>query len=96
MKTESIQNHRVCQSPSEVSGAFCGKVVAALKKLKVRLLEKYERALPGRIQMIRQAIAEAEELAWATSFPHLLLPAYTEARVNARLAATESAFAEAA
>lgn len=63
-------------------------LVTALAKLKTRLVEQYEQALPGRSQIVRQAVAEAEELAWATPFPHLFLPDFAEARL-AKIVAVE-------
>ena len=94
MKANSVQNR--CKSNRDIPATFCRQVLAALKKMKVRLQEKYERAFPGRTQLIRQAVAEAEEIAWSTSYPHLFLPAYTEARVTAKIAASETVFAAAA
>jgi hypothetical protein len=75
---------------------FCRELIAALGKLKTRLQEKFERAHPGRSQIIRQAISEAEELAWATPFPHLFLPDFAEVRLAEIVAAKEPAYARAA
>jgi len=36
--------------------------MSALGKLKARLFSRFEKALPGRGQLIRKAIEEAEEL----------------------------------
>ena len=85
-----------CQSAIDVPAKFCRKIVAALGKLKSRLHEKYERAYPGHGQLIRQAVAEAEELAWQTAFPHLFLPDFVEVRLAEMVAAREPAFAGAA
>ena len=74
----------------------CHKLVAALRELKARLRDKFEIALPGRTQIIRQAIDEAEELAWQTSFPHLFLPDFAELRLAEIVTAREPAFARAA
>ena len=94
MKTASQSNR--CQSALHVSGQFCREVSKALGKLKTRLVAKYERSLPGRSQIIRQAVAEAEELAWATPFPHLFLPDFVEVRLAEIFAVREPAFARAA
>jgi len=70
--------------------------MAALGKLKTRLVAQYERTLPGRSQVIRQAVAEAEELAWQTPFPHLFLPDFVEVRLGEIFATPQPAFARAA
>ena len=94
MKTAS--NSRRSQSAIGASTKFCREIVAALGKLKSRLQEKYERAYPGHGQLIRQAVAEAEELAWQTAFPHLFLPDFAEVRLAEMVAAREPALARAA
>lgn len=71
-----------CTSPAEsVPTGFCRKVAEALGTLKEELTEKYERSLPGRAYFVRELIEEAETLAWETSFPHLFLPDFAEARL---------------
>jgi hypothetical protein len=94
MKPASHSNR--CQSNIAVPAQFCRELVSALGNLKSRLHEKFERAHPGRSQVIRQAVAEAEELAWETSFPHLFLPDFAEVRVAEVVAAREPVFAHAA
>lgn len=94
MKTTSKSNR--FQSSVAVPAQFCRELVSALGELKSRLHEKFERAHPGRGQIIRQAVAEAEELAWETSFPHLFLPDFAEVRLAEVVAAREPVFAHAA
>lgn len=93
---KSTSNPNRCQSAIAVPAQFCRELVSALGELKSRLREKFERAHPGRSQIIRQAVAEAEELAWETSFPHLFLPDFAEARLAEAVAAREPVFAHAA
>jgi hypothetical protein len=57
---------------------FCGRLMAALGDLKVRLQAQYERRFPGEGSRIRKAIEEAEVAAWHTPFPHLFLPDLAE------------------
>ena len=83
-------------STIDTSRQFCRELIAALGKLKDRLLEQYERTLPGRRHLIQQAIADAEEMAWRTPFPHLFLPDFAEVRLAEIIARRESAFARAA
>ena len=94
MKPASNPNR--CQSSIAVPAQFCRELVAAIGDLKSRLHEKFERTHPGRGQIIRQAVAEAEELAWETSFPHLFLPDFAEVRLAEVVAAGEPVFARAA
>jgi len=93
---KSTSNSTNSKSAVHASTQFCRKLIFSLGKLKGRLYEKYERAHPGRSQLIRQAVAEAEELAWQTPFPHLLLPDFAEVRLAEIVAAREPAFAGAA
>jgi hypothetical protein len=94
MKTES--NSSPCQSAVDFHPQFCRDLVAALGKLRRRLHKKFQEAHPGRGLLIRQALSEAEKLAWQTSFPHLFLPDFAEARLAEMIAAREPAFARAA
>ena len=57
---------------------FRNSLVIALDDLKVRLQAHYECRFPGKGRLIREAIGEAEELAWRTQYPHLFLPDLVE------------------
>lgn len=92
MKTASSR----CPTNLEAPSQFCREIVAALSQLKTRLFHQYEQVLPGRGQLIREAVAEAEALAWQTPFPHLFLPDFAEARVAEIVAALEPPLARAA
>ena len=94
MKNASKTNR--CQSNHQVPAGFCRKLVSALGELKERIQSKYEHALPGRSQTVREVISEAETLAWETPFPHLFLPDFAEARFAEVLALGQPAFARAA
>jgi hypothetical protein len=85
-----------CSSHLEIPAQFCREIVDAVAKLRIRLLAKYEGVLPGRSQLIRQAVAEAEEEAWELPFPHLFLPDLAEARVERLVAARTWVLAHAA
>src|SRR4051812_22980341 len=80
------------RSPAQV----CRHLLVALADLKTRLQRKFELAYPGHSQVIRRAVAEAEQLAWQTPFPHLLLPDLAEVRVSELVAAPARAFSRAA
>ena len=70
----------LCVSTDSPIG-FCDKIENAVADLKSRLRAKYEEAFPGHKNFIRQALDEAEALAWRTSFPHLFLPDLAEVQM---------------
>lgn len=76
--------------------AFCQKVVFSIARLKERLHEKYQRAFPAHPALIRQAVADAEALAWETPFPHLVLPDFAELRLAQVIQAHQTGFVAAA
>jgi hypothetical protein len=94
MTTKS--NQSPCRAAGDIPSQFCRDLVFALGKLKGRLREKFEKSYPGSGHLIRQALSEAEELAWETSFPHLFLPDFAEVRLARIMTARERAFARAA
>ena len=53
---------------------YCTRLEVALRDLKMRLQAEYERRFPGQAVRIREALSQAEVLAWQTDFPHLFLP----------------------
>ena len=95
---EASSEHRSRHTAAHghVPAHFCRKLVATLRQLKTRLQDKYEDALPGHRELVRQAVDEAEQLAWGTPFPHLFLPDFAEIRVAEIVAAREPAYARAA
>jgi len=94
MKTESNPDNR--QTATAIPRQFCLELIAAIGKLKGRLHEKFEQSHPDHGHLIRQAVSEAEELAWKTPFPHLFLPDFAEVRLAEIVAAREPAYARAA
>jgi len=68
--------------PSASLADFAERVTGAVAILKNRLQAHYQRAFPGKTELVRAAIAEAEARAWHLSpFPHLFLPDLVEARL---------------
>jgi hypothetical protein len=55
---------------------YCGRVT--VRELKLRLQAQYESRFPGEAVRIREAIRQAEMVAWQTDFPHLFLPDLAE------------------
>ena len=77
--------------PADTTPTSCHKLATAIAELKTRLQHQYERVLPGQTELVHDAIAAAEALAWLTPFPHLFLPDLAEARIASL--ASQSAFA---
>jgi hypothetical protein len=75
-------NAALCQQETHSKGEFCRQLIDALASLKHRLVSKYESMLPGSGDLIRRAVNEAEQAAWETAFPQLLLPDLAEARLS--------------
>jgi len=59
----------------------CRKLTRAVAELRERLQSRYEQAFPGAGETIRDAVAQAEKLAWETAFPHLFFPDFAEVRI---------------
>jgi hypothetical protein len=85
-----------CTADLHLLTPLCGKLVASLRDLTARLLAHYEQAEPGQGYTIRQALAEAERLAWETPFPHLVLPDFAELQVAQALATARQPLPQAA
>jgi hypothetical protein len=75
-----LKNH--CGAAGEYSKQFCQKLVVAIAQLRTRLRDKYAHLFPDRDDSLARALAEAEELAWQTPFPHLFLPGLAEVKVG--------------
>jgi hypothetical protein len=85
-----------CSADLHLLTPLCGKLVASLRELTARLVERYEQAEPGHGYVIRKAVAEAERLAWETPFPHLVLPDFAELQVAQALAVARRPLLQAA
>ena len=68
-------------APDSIDG-YCGRLEVALRELKLRLQAQYERRFPGEAMRIREAISQAEIVAWHTDFPHLFLPDLAEEAIT--------------
>ena len=69
---------------------YCGRLEVAMRELKLRLEAQYERRFPGEAMRIRQAINQAEIVAWHTDFPHLFLPDLAEEAIARRSLSSKS------
>jgi hypothetical protein len=71
------------QQPEIATLVFLQTVSAAVKQLKQRLQQDYERVYPGLGEIIHLTLDEEEAKAWELSlFPHLFLPDLVEVRVT--------------
>ena len=77
----------------QTSSRYRRQVSAAVAGAKKRLISRYEKLAPGNSRRIRNAVDEAEILAWASPFPHLFLPDLAELQLSSVLAPNEPAFA---
>ena len=68
----------------------CARLEVALRELKLRLQAQYERRFPGEAMRIREAISQAEIMAWHTDFPHLFLPDLAEEAIARRSLSSKS------
>jgi hypothetical protein len=82
-----------CSSNIHVAPQFCRQLKEIIARTKERLREKYAELFPFSSGNVEQALDEAEELAWATPFPHLFLPDFAEVRVTALATRSELAVA---
>ena len=71
-----------CRAGPDALDVYCGRLEVALRELKLRLQAQYERRFPGETARIREAINQAEIVAWHTDFPHLFLPDLAEEAIG--------------
>jgi len=93
---KSLSHSSDCEHSTTLPRQFCPQLIARLGRVKTQLQEKFEQAYPGSAHLVHQAVAEADALAWETSFPHLFLPDFAEARLAEIVGAREPVFAHAA
>lgn len=77
----------------------CRKLLRAISDLRQDLEQRYATSRPHDAELVRTSFAEAEALAWETSFPHLFLPLLAEEKVSlafARRSAVQGPLAHAA
>ena len=85
-----------CHSDLGIPAHSCGELLVRLGEAKARLHERFTADKPTRTHIVAQALAEAEALAWYTSFPHLFLPDFAELRLAEMEAAQSGGFTAAA
>ena len=70
-----------CEDNKSVNPPGQGRLARVIADLKERLQARYEKELSMHPRAIREAIEEAEVIAWCTRFPHLFLPDLAEIRI---------------
>jgi hypothetical protein len=61
----------------------CGKLLQQIREVKLSLQREFSDAVAGHEQLLRQALNEAEALAWQTPYPHLFFPALAQEKAQA-------------
>ena len=69
-------------TPAYLPYAFCTRIIHAVGQLRRSLRARYVRPGSPGTAILRRSLAEAEALAWETSFPHLFLPLLAEEKVR--------------
>jgi hypothetical protein len=63
-----------CEAPKEFPSDYCQKLKSGISRLRSAIQSQYEEAFPDGDDWIAQAVREAEEVAWTTTFPSLFFP----------------------
>lgn len=63
--------------------ASCQRVLAQINDAKAAIFAEYRDTLNAQEQLLRQALNEAEAMAWQTGYPHLLFPALATEKIQA-------------
>ena len=66
--------------------ASCQKVLAQIAAAKEAILVESREALRSQERLLRQALNEAEAVAWQTMYPHLVFPTLAAEKVQAVIA----------
>jgi len=66
--------------------ATCRKVLAQIDATKNAILAEFRNIAGGQERMLRQALNEAEALAWQTEYPHLVFPTLATEKAEAVVA----------
>ncbi len=61
----------------------CKKLVTRLERAKTRILNEFRATRKSQQDLFKQAVSEAEALAWQTGYPHLLFPTLAMEKIQA-------------
>jgi hypothetical protein len=82
---ESHTNESLTAEPTIASRCVqsCKELLAEIEQAKNRILEEFRATKEAHQNLFKQAVNEAEALAWQTAYPHLLFPALAMEKVQA-------------
>ena len=75
LKTEKTLANRCVQS--------CKKLLAGIEQAKSRIISEFRPTRESQENLFKQAVNEAEALAWQTPYPHLFFPSLAVEKVQA-------------
>lgn len=81
-QSECNRNWDIRTVKAAVPGA-CRRLRPPLERVRQTILGEAQTTAPARRRLIKQALNEAEALAWQTMFPHLVFPALAAEKVRA-------------
>jgi hypothetical protein len=88
MKLTNGNSERVGQARAlgRACVASCQKILAQITAAKQAIFAESREALKSQERLLRQALNEAEAVAWQTMYPHLVFPTLAAEKVQAVIA----------
>jgi hypothetical protein len=87
MKTNENTKNESSSNQNFAAACFgaCEKIAHQLSQAKASLVAEFKDALKNREELLRNAIVEADALAWQTDYPHLLFPSLANEKLQTAL-----------
>jgi hypothetical protein len=90
MKTINInENFATGQTLANRCFQSCKKLVSRIERAKNHILNEFHATRKSQENLFKQAVSEAEALAWQTDYPHLFFPALAVEKIQ-RVAAWQT------
>ena len=86
LTNENSENMGQVRSLRKAYVASCQKVLAQIVAAKEAILAESRKALKSQERLLRQALNEAEAVAWQTMYPHLVFPTLAAEKIQAVIA----------
>jgi len=86
---ETNENRRKADAETRFKNACvasCEKILARVARVKAAIFAESNQALKSQGRLLRQALNEAEAVAWQTMYPHLVFPTLATEKVQAIIA----------
>ncbi|MFZ0826591.1 MAG: hypothetical protein WAO02_04130 [Verrucomicrobiia bacterium] len=83
MKLNQRAKEKTAKTAANVCIASCQKLAAGIAQTKNNLLAEFRETLRLPEQLFRQAMSEAEAVAWQTDYPQLVFPTLAMEKVQA-------------